>query len=164
MAHSVQATTMLITILMMVAYIAIRLTFGSSPSQQSWCIFSEIMTDLANNISSCLSYNPALLCSLTQPKPPAPKLSESTAPLARAVKMAVCIHVTHTARVDGLSDNLINMFLDTEENREREPHVIPLTMHCTSRPHSGDQEPAGEYSRSPWRKECQRKTRKCGDG
>jgi hypothetical protein len=55
--------------------------------------------------------------------------------------MAVCIPVTHTARVDSFIDDLINCFLDTAENREKQPHVVPLAMHCTSRPHAGAAEP-----------------------
>jgi hypothetical protein len=44
------------------------------------------------------------------------------------------------ARIDGFIDDLINCFLDTEENRAKQPHVVPL-MHCTSRPHAGLEEP-----------------------
>ena len=55
--------------------------------------------------------------------------------------MAGCVPVTHTARVDSFIDDLINCFLDTEENRARQPHVVPVAMHCTSRPHAGTAEP-----------------------
>ena len=41
-------------------------------------------------------------------------------------------------RVDGFIDDLINVFLDTPENCKRQPYVVPLAMHVTSRPHAGD--------------------------
>jgi hypothetical protein len=100
-----------------------------------------MVTDLANKIANCSDYEPKLLASPSQPETPARKLSSSTAPLAMALSLAVCAPVTHTARVDSYIDDLINCFLDTEENREKQPHVVPLAMHCTSRPHAGDDEP-----------------------
>jgi hypothetical protein len=76
-------------------------------------------SDLANEISSCPSYDSTLLHSPTQPGTPAPKLSKSKEPLARAMPMAVTILVTHISRVNWFIDDLINVFLDTEENRRR---------------------------------------------
>ena len=43
-------------------------------------------------------------------------------------------------KVDGFIDDLINIFVDTPENCARQPHVVPLAMHVTSRPHAGDNE------------------------
>ena len=57
---------------------------------------------------------------------PAPRLYPRTVPLTIGLPMAVCVPVTHTARVDCFIDDLINCFLDTPENRARQPHVVPL--------------------------------------
>jgi hypothetical protein len=141
MAHSATAAAMSIAVLLHVAYIAIRLTFGGGCNPPSWCLFSEMVTDLANEIACCSQYDPKLLRSPSQPHTPEPILSRSTAPLAKALPLAVVVPVTHTARVECFIDDLINCFLDAEENRERQPHVVPLAMHCTSRPHAGDDEP-----------------------
>jgi hypothetical protein len=141
MAHSATAAAKSIAVLASVAYIAIRLTFGGSPNPPSWCLFSEMVTDLANEIACCSEYDPDLLKSPAQPRTPAPKLSTDEAPLAIACALAVRIPVKHTARVDCFIDDLINCFLDTESNRSRQPHVVPLAMHCTSRPHAGASEP-----------------------
>ena len=40
--------------------------------------------------------------------------------------------------MDGFIDDLINVFLDTPRNCKRQPQVVPLAMHVTSRPHAGD--------------------------
>jgi hypothetical protein len=140
MAHAGSAAAQSITVLLAIAYITFRLTFGGSPNPPSWCLFSEMVTDLANEIACCSKYDPNLR-SPSQPDTPSPLLSSCTAPLAKALPMAVCITVTHMARVDSFIDDLINCFLDTAENREKQLHIIPLAMHYTSRPHAGEAEP-----------------------
>ena len=132
MAHSVKAAVQYIVVLLTVAYIAVRLTFGGSPGPPLWCLFPEIVTDLANEIANCFSYDPRELTSPSQPDTPAPKLSPSVGCLATALLLVVSIPVTHTARVDSYIDDLIICFLDTEDNRAKEPHVVPLAMQCTS--------------------------------
>ena len=41
-------------------------------------------------------------------------------------------------RVDGFIDDLIIVFLESPDNGWRQPHVVPLAMHVTTRPHAGD--------------------------
>jgi hypothetical protein len=55
MAHSATAAAQSIAVLLAVAYIAVRLTFGGSPNPPSWCLFSEMVTDLANEVANCSS-------------------------------------------------------------------------------------------------------------
>ena len=59
---------------------------------------------------------------------------------ARGRKMAVEIPLPDDdiARVDGFIDDLVNAFLVTPENCRRQPRIVPLAMHVTSRPHAGD--------------------------
>jgi hypothetical protein len=124
------------------ACIAATLTFGGSPNLPSWCLFSEMVTDLANEITNSSSYDPSILASPSQPTAPAPMLPvEQCGPARKRLPMAVTIPVTHTARVHTFIDDLINCFLDTESNRATQPHVVPLAMHCTSRPHAGNDKP-----------------------
>ncbi len=141
MAHSARAAAQSIAVLLAAACIAARLIFGGSPNPPSWCLFSEMATDLANEIANSSSCDPTTLASPSQPTTPAPMLSESAALLAKGLPMAVTIPVTHTARVDTFMDDLINCFLDSESNRATQPHVVPLAMHCASRPHAGKDEP-----------------------
>ena len=35
------------------AFVSLRLTFGGSPNPPTWCMFSELVTDLANEIAQC---------------------------------------------------------------------------------------------------------------
>jgi hypothetical protein len=55
--------------------------------------------------------------------------------------MAVEVPTTITTRTGSFIGNLIWVFLDTPENRERKPHAVPLAIHATSRPHIGTAEP-----------------------
>jgi hypothetical protein len=48
--HSGTAAAQSISIFDNVAYVALRLTFGGSPNPPTWCLFSEMVTDLANEI------------------------------------------------------------------------------------------------------------------
>jgi hypothetical protein len=143
-AHSAQAATQTIAVQKPLAYMSLRLTFGGSPNPPTWCMFSEMVTDLANEISACLAWNPRTLRSPAQPRTPEPIRVDAAVPIAPAREMTVIVPTGHDldARVDGFIDDLINVFLDTPQNCCRQPHVVPLAMHVTSRPHAGDdQEP-----------------------
>jgi hypothetical protein len=52
-AHSASATAQTISTCGDLAYLYNRLTFGGSPNPPTWCNFSEIVTDLANEIGQC---------------------------------------------------------------------------------------------------------------
>ncbi len=67
---------------------------------------------------------------------PQPSLHSDPLPLGAALPMAVTIPLSSTARVDGFIDDLICVFLDTEQNRERAPQAVPLAMFVTNRLHA----------------------------
>jgi hypothetical protein len=140
-AHSPSAAAQSIIVFAGVAYIALRLTFGGSPNPPTWCAFSEMVTDLSNEIPLCGDWDHATLRSPAQPDTPEPILLPAATPIAKAMPMAVHIPTTVTACTDSFIDDLIRVFLDTPENRAREPHAVPLAIHVTSRPHMGDSEP-----------------------
>jgi hypothetical protein len=49
-AHSTLAAAQSIIVVAGIAYIALRLTFSGSPNPPTWCGFSEMVTDLSNEI------------------------------------------------------------------------------------------------------------------
>jgi hypothetical protein len=140
-AHSPSAAAQSIIIFADVAYIALRLTFGGSPNPPTWCAFSEMVTDLSNEIPLCKEWDHNKLRSPSQPDTPRPVLLPTAIKIAQAMPMAVSVPTTVTARTDSFIDDLIRVFLDTPLNREREPHTVPLAIHVTSRPHLGEAEP-----------------------
>lgn len=70
MAHSSEAARQTIAVVDGVAYMALRLTFGGSPNPPSWCLFSEIVTDLSNELTRCRGWDPEVTFSPAQPKAP----------------------------------------------------------------------------------------------
>jgi hypothetical protein len=136
-SHSATAVAQTITTLGTLAFLYLRLTFGGSPNPPTWCGFSEVVTDLANEISMCADWDPDTLKSPDQTVTPAPVRMTPDVPFGLAQPMAVIIPPVITGRVDGFIDDLINVFLDTVENCRRQPHVVPLAMFVTSRPHAG---------------------------
>jgi hypothetical protein len=141
MAHSAMVVAQTITTCLACAFVCFRLTFGGSPNPPTWCNFSEMVADLANEISMCPDWDPGKLRSPSQPDTPMPKRLEASTPHATASKMAVFIPPLESGKVDVFVDDLIDAFPDSPENLARKPHVVPLAMHVTSRPHAGAREP-----------------------
>jgi hypothetical protein len=52
-AHLASAAAQSIVVFAGVAYIALRLTSGGSRNPPTWCAFSEMVTDLSNEIPLC---------------------------------------------------------------------------------------------------------------
>jgi hypothetical protein len=141
MNHAASATAQSIPIFGKIAYIALRLTFGGSPNPPTWCLFSEIVTNLANEISLCEEWDLEVLRSPAQPVTPIPIREPNDVPIGTACETTVRVPVGSTARTDGFIDDLITVTLDTERNNTWGSHSVPLAMHVTSRPHSGSEEP-----------------------
>ena len=138
-AHSPEAAAQTIAINGNMAYLSLRLTYGGSPNPPTWCTFSELVTDLANEIGQCAEWDPETLRSPAQPDTPEPIRLPESVPMVQARRMAVVLPMSKAGgRVDGFIDDLINVFADTPENCRRQPHVVPLAMHVTSRPHAGE--------------------------
>jgi hypothetical protein len=140
MAHSARAITQTIVVFLGVAYIALRMTFGGSANPPAWCAFSEMVTDLATEIALAPGYDPTTMRAPGFESPSFKELPDSIT-VARAKEMAVTIPTTLTARHDCFIDDVIQIFLDTPENRARMPRIAPLAVFVTCRPHAGAGEP-----------------------
>ena len=135
-AHSPQATAQSIVVFEGVAFAALRL------NPPGFCAFSEMVTDLANEIRMCKSsWDHTSLFSPSQPEPPRPRYLDSDLPFSQASRLAVDVPVTHNGRVDCFIDDLINVFVDDEDSWAREAQIVPLAIHAASRPHAGIREP-----------------------
>jgi hypothetical protein len=95
-------------------------------------MFSELVTDLANEIILCQDWDPEKLHSPAQPQVPNPIRLSPGIPMAQAKPMSVVIPTPDRleSRVDGYIDDLINVFLDTP--RELSP---PTTSRPTGHAH-----------------------------
>ena len=121
------------------AYLALRLMYDRAPNPPGWTLVSEVVTDLANEISQCDERDPVTLHNPVQPIAPTPIfVPDPTSQLARAEQMSVVPAPILRGKVDGFIDDLILVFWDTDGNVDRLPHAVPLAMYVTSRPHAGD--------------------------
>jgi hypothetical protein len=89
----------------------------------------------------CPDWDPTQVRSPGQPITPTPKQEMDDEPFGQALPTAVTVPTSSTSKTDGFIDDLITVFRDTPQNRERAPHTVPLAMHITSRPHAGNKEP-----------------------
>jgi hypothetical protein len=89
--------------------------------------------DVANKIGQCNEWDPKELRSPVQPDTPKPIR------LVNLQFVAVVILLTKAGdRVDGFVDIDIIVFVNDLKNCRRQPHVVPLATHITSRPHVGE--------------------------
>jgi hypothetical protein len=139
--HLAQAAVQSIIVLATIAFLALRLSFGGSPNPPTWCSISEMITDLSNEIPLCDDWDSKKLRSPGQPATPTPKVLSDDVPFTQGRSLAVTIPTTVTGRTDSFIDDLIRVFLDTETNRETQPHAVPLAIFVANRPHAGDDEP-----------------------
>jgi hypothetical protein len=105
-AHSAEAAVQSIGIFAGVAYLALSLTFGGSPNPPTWCLFSEMVTDLANEISACNEWDSRELRNPAQPITPTLISTNRDQPLGIARPLAVHIPTTQSSWVDGFIDVL----------------------------------------------------------
>jgi hypothetical protein len=139
-SHSASAAVQSIIVWAGIAFLALRLSFGGSPNPPTWCSFSEMVTDLSNEIP----LNEAAAAGLRspgQPKTPISVLVDDNVPIALGRSLAVGNPTSVTARTDSFIDDLIPIFLDTVENRRLQPHAVPLTVHVANRPNAGPDKP-----------------------
>jgi hypothetical protein len=127
-AHSASAASQSIIVLASVAFLALRLSFGGAPNPPTWCSFSEMVTDLSNEIPLCDDWDPSTLHNPGQPRTPTPKTLDDSVPFAIGRSLAVKVPTEVTGRTDSFIDDLIRVFLDTPDNREKQPSLSQTAL------------------------------------
>jgi hypothetical protein len=78
-----------------------------------------MVTDLANEVYMCPDWDPAQVRSPGQRITPTPWLKMDDEPFGQALPTAVTVPTSSTSKTAGFIDNLITVFRDTPQNRER---------------------------------------------
>jgi hypothetical protein len=133
--HAASAMVKSIVVAAGIAYLALRLTFGGSPNPPTWCSVSEMLTDLANELPLCAGWEP-----VDDPLQSFDTLDDDV-PFGVARPMAYRIPTGFTSRCDCFVDDVVQVFLDTLENRRRLPSVVLFVANVFFRPHAGPDEP-----------------------
>ena len=84
-AHSAASAVQTIAVVPPLAYLSLRLTFGGAPNPPTWCMFSEMVTDLANEISLCDDWDETTVFSPAQPTVPTPVRLADDIPFGQAL-------------------------------------------------------------------------------
>ncbi len=125
MAHSALAVAQTIATCLAHAFVHFRMTFGGSPNPPTWCDFSEMVADLANEISLCKDWDPSQRRSPDQPDTPEPKRVDPSVPHAKGREMAAFVPPIETGKVDVFVDDSINAFPDSLDSHVQLP--LPRT-------------------------------------
>ena len=131
-AHAARAAMQTILVVGVLTYLSLRLTFGECRNPPSWCLFSEIVTDMVNELAQCAAWDPAMTFIPAQVTVPPPVRLPPEVTREGAKTMSALSPVTSGGRIDGLIDDLISVFLDTPENLVRYTQAVPLAMELTS--------------------------------
>jgi len=123
-----------------IAYFCWRMVFGGSPNPAGFSCFSEMLTDLANELAMS-SYHPKMGSSDTvEPSHLIPKNPEEPGkPVGEAIRPALLVSTSLTSYRDCFIDDIIDCHLGTPENLARAPHIVQLSVQAMSRPHAGDE-------------------------
>jgi hypothetical protein len=115
------------------ALLSLRLTFGGSSCPNEFCLFSEMCTDLANDILHCKDWDPSKLCSPHSEKIPDPILQPDELEFTPAKSLDVSIPLDTWGRVDDFIDDGIVIVPDLL-NRARALQALLLAIHVVCQP------------------------------
>ena len=111
----------------------------------TWCGFSELCTELSNELPLIPEWNPDELHHPMQEKVPDPEYLDESIPITPAREMAVQVPTTALGRGDCFIDDIIKVFLDTANAIKRHASSALLAIFVSIRPFAGDKEPV------PWK-------------
>jgi hypothetical protein len=141
MTFSARAANQSILVVGETAYLFLRLTFGGSPNPPAWCAFSEMVTDLSNDLAEEDDWDPRVVKSpLTQMR--GPKIHSELSELGQAKEMSVVVATEREAVSDCFIDDIVRVMLHHEGGQgryyARDTEAVPLAIHATMRPHGGN--------------------------
>jgi hypothetical protein len=122
-----------------IAYFCWRMVFGGAPNPAGFSCFSELLTDLANELAMS-DYHPKMgTASTVLPGHLIPQPDEDPdEPLGFSIPAALRVSTRSTSYRDCFIDDVIDCHLGSERDMLRAPHIVQLAVQAISRPHAGD--------------------------
>jgi hypothetical protein len=116
------------------ALVSTRLTFGGSPCPNEFCIVSETVTDLANDILHCQEWDPNEISSPHARNLRTAEYLSDTIPFTQAKDLDVDLPHDDHGRVDDFIDDGIVIVPDIGQNKDRAIPALLLAIHTIFRP------------------------------
>jgi len=113
---------------------SVRLTFGGSPCPHEFCLFSELSTDIANDLLHCNDWNPEILGSPHAAALPEPIVLDPTIPFGSAKPLDVILQPDNSGKADIFIDDGMVIIPDINGNRKRAVQALLLAIHTLCRP------------------------------
>ena len=125
---------MTITMIEKITYILLRLPFGVANGPNDFCLVSEMVMDLTNDILRNNTWSPKTIHSPLQKQFDKPKEQyPDTEKYSEARPLLIYVPF-HPAVADGYIDDVITVMLDEEDWVEKGQNAAPLAVHTTFRP------------------------------
>jgi hypothetical protein len=117
-----------------ISLLSLRLTFGGSPCPNEFCVVSEIIADLANDILHSPDWDPKITHSPHTISLPLEKESASDAPFQPGKELDVQVPLDIQGKVEIYIDDGITAILDINNNKLRGSNAMALAIHTICRP------------------------------
>lgn len=108
--------------------ISLRITFGDASGPVGFCLFSDIVFIVINDLLACKSWNQKEVCSeFVKYIPPAEEM-DSSIPFGQASELSVEIPVEANGKFDVCIDDFIGIAVDIHDTKSRLELVPPYTV------------------------------------
>ena len=110
--------------------ISLRLPFGGKPCSSDFCILSDIIADLTNDLMMDPTWKPEKIHSEYIFKIPLPKKLAEDIPFAQAMDLSVDLNEVNECKSDVFIDDLISLAVDIGNNLQRLIAAPCTVMHA----------------------------------
>lgn len=138
-SHIPSAAAATIIVICHLVYIYLRMAFGGSANPAAFSCFSEMLTDLANelgfaNLDPSRFNLPTVLPIHSEVK----KSMDDEIPIKEAILPAFEVDTKSGSRCDCFIDDVIDCHIDEPVVMARAAYKVQLAVHLMSRPHAGE--------------------------
>ena len=119
--------------------LSLRLPFGGSPCPAEFCLLSDIITDVINDLMACKDWDPRSVHSDYVTKIPASKSLPTLIPFAPAKEMSVQLPDDEDCKSDVFIDDIITVGVDINDNLQRITAAPCTVMHAIAHKATNDE-------------------------
>jgi len=138
-SHSPRSAAATVIVIARIAYIYLRMAFGGSANPAAFSCFSEMLTDLGNELDFA-KFDPGRfnLDTVLPIHEEVRNLVGDEVAFGKAILPAFEVDTSSGSQRDCFIDDIIDCHVDEEETMARSSHTVQLAVHLMSRPHAGE--------------------------